>query len=82
MCLLGVQAMYIRVKRHKTTYFVTCDPTDPVIRIKQKLQTLIDKPADKQRLILLSTDEILENFKTLAEQKVFWQLFSFVFDVI
>ncbi|CAA6671008.1 unnamed protein product [Spirodela intermedia] len=29
--------MYIRVKRHKTTYFVTCDPTDTVLRIKQKL---------------------------------------------
>ncbi|CAA7408109.1 unnamed protein product [Spirodela intermedia] len=63
-------AMYIRVKRHKTTYFVTCDPTDTVLRIKQKLQSLIDEPANRQRLTLVSTDQILENSKTLAEQKV------------
>ncbi|XP_078444061.1 ubiquitin-like superfamily protein [Wolffia australiana] len=63
-------AMYIRVKRHKITYFVTCDPTDTVMRIKQKLQSLTDAPVDNQRLILLSTEQILDNPKTLAEQKV------------
>lgn len=77
----GMQAMYIRVKRHKTTYFVTCDPTDTVLRIKQKLQSLIDEPANKQRLTLLSTDQILENSKTLAEQKVSWRIFSCFFKI-
>lgn len=77
----GMQAMYIRVKRHKTTYFVTCDPTDTVLRIKQKLQSLIDEPANRQRLTLLSTDQILENSKTLAEQKVSWRIFSCFFKI-
>ncbi|XP_020570888.1 uncharacterized protein LOC110018018 isoform X2 [Phalaenopsis equestris] len=62
--------MYIRVKRHKTTYFIQCDPTELTLDIKQKLQGLIDRPSSNQRLTLLSTNEILDDSKTLAEQKV------------
>ncbi|XVF34360.1 hypothetical protein REPUB_Repub18cG0053000 [Reevesia pubescens] len=63
-------AMYIRVKRSKTTYFLQCDPTETTLDIKQKLHTLIDQPVNDQRLILLNTREILEDSKTLADQKV------------
>ncbi|XVE98614.1 hypothetical protein REPUB_Repub03eG0121500 [Reevesia pubescens] len=63
-------AMYIRVKRSKTTYFLQCDPTETTLDIKQKLHTLIDQPVNDQRLILLNTGEILEDSKTLADQKV------------
>ncbi|KAA3468374.1 Ubiquitin [Gossypium australe] len=62
--------MYIRVKRSKTTYFIQCDPTETTLDIKQKLHTLIDQPANDQRLILMNTGDILEDSKTLADQKV------------
>jgi len=38
-----MQSMYIRVKRKKTTIFLTVEPTDTVLEVKQKLQALIDK---------------------------------------
>lgn len=63
-------AMYIRVKRSKTTYFVQCDPTETVLEIKQKLQGLVDQPVANQRLSLLTTGEILQDSKSLADQKV------------
>ncbi|XP_057495615.1 uncharacterized protein LOC130780613 [Actinidia eriantha] len=63
-------AMYIRVKRSKTTYFLQCDPTETILDIKQKLHSLIDQPANDQRLILVATGEVLEDSKTLADQKV------------
>lgn len=68
LCMM--QAMYIRVKRNKTTYFVQCDPTETTLDIKQKLQNLIDQPSNNQRLTLVATNDILDDSKTLAEQKV------------
>ncbi|KAM6582983.1 hypothetical protein CsatB_009985 [Cannabis sativa] len=62
--------MYIRVKRNKTTYFIQCEPTETVLDIKQKLHVLIDQPVDDQRLILFSSGHVLEDVKTLADQKV------------
>lgn len=63
-------AMFIRVKRKKTTYFIACDPTETVMEIKQKLESLTDHLVGDQRLILLSTEQVLEDAKTLAQQKV------------
>lgn len=63
--------MYIRVKRNKTTYFVQCDPTETILDIKQKLHSLIDQQVKNQCLILASTNEVLDDSKTLADQKVF-----------
>ncbi|KAL5547570.1 hypothetical protein UlMin_002801 [Ulmus minor] len=62
--------MYIRVKRSKTTYFIQCDPTETILDVKEKLHVLIDQPVNDQRLILVSTGEVLEDQKTLADQKV------------
>ncbi|XP_020528546.1 uncharacterized protein LOC18443092 isoform X3 [Amborella trichopoda] len=62
--------MFIRVKRSKTTYFIQCEPTEKILEIKQKLYSLIDEPVENQRLILLATGDILDDLKTLAEQKV------------
>ena len=62
--------MYIRVKRMKATYFIQCDPTETVLDVKQRLCTLIEQPVSNQRLILMSTEEVLEDSKSLAEQKV------------
>lgn len=64
------QAMYIRVKRSKTTYFLQCDPTETILDIKQKLQPLVDHPANDQRLTLVETGDVLDDLKTLADQKV------------
>ncbi|AED96960.1 putative Ubiquitin domain-containing protein [Arabidopsis thaliana] len=63
-------AMYIRVKRMKTTYFIQCDPTETVLDVKQKLFALIEQPVNNQRLVLMSTEEVLEDSKSLADQKV------------
>ncbi|KAF5190840.1 Ubiquitin-like superfamily protein [Thalictrum thalictroides] len=63
-------AMYIRVKRDKTTYFVQCDPTETSLDIKQKLHGLIDQPVTDQRLILVASGEVLDDSKTMADQKV------------
>ncbi|CAH8366157.1 unnamed protein product [Eruca vesicaria subsp. sativa] len=63
-------AMYIRVKRMKATYFIQCDPTETVLDVKQKLFTLIEQPVSNQRLVLMSTEEVLEDSKSLDEQKV------------
>lgn len=74
-----LQSMYIRVKRTKTTYFITCEPTETTLNIKEKLHNLIDQPVNDQRLILLGTGEILEDSKSLADQKV---LFLVIFQSI
>lgn len=62
--------MYIRVKRNKTTYFVQCLPSETVLQIKEKLQELIDQPVKDQRLILIPNQEVLDDSKSLADQKV------------
>nr|GEZ47382.1 hypothetical protein [Tanacetum cinerariifolium] len=63
-------AMYIHVKRSKTTYFLQCDATKKILDLKQKLHNLIDQPVFDQRLILVATGEVLDDSKTLADQKV------------
>ncbi|KAL3533019.1 hypothetical protein ACH5RR_006540 [Cinchona calisaya] len=62
--------MYIRVKQNKTTYFLQCLPSEKVLRIKEKLQILIDHPVNDQRLILMGNGEVLDDSKSLADQKV------------
>lgn len=43
-----LQSMYIRVKRKKTTVFLAVEPTDTVLEVKQKLETLIGKVRRRQ----------------------------------
>ncbi len=62
--------MFIRVKRKKTTYFLHCDPFESVLETKQKLQALCDVHVDKQRLILVEPETILDEAKSLEEQQV------------
>ncbi|XP_009764972.1 uncharacterized protein LOC107807600 [Nicotiana tabacum] len=63
-------AMYIRVKRNRTTYFIQCDPTETILQIKEKLYNLVDQPVNDQRLILMPAGDVLEDSKSLADQKV------------
>lgn len=63
-------AMFIRVKRKKTTYFLHCDPSETVVETKHKLHALSDVPVDQQRLVLLPAHAVLDDNKTLADQKV------------
>ncbi|KAJ8540247.1 hypothetical protein K7X08_030166 [Anisodus acutangulus] len=63
-------AMYIRVKRNKTTYFIQCDPTETILQLKEKLYNLIDQPVNDQRLVLMPAGDVLEDSKSLADQKV------------
>lgn len=64
------QSMFIRVKRKKSTYFVNCEPSETVAEIKQKVHALTDVAVDQQRLILLSSRVVLDDNKSLANQKV------------
>lgn len=41
-----------------------------VLNIKQKVHSIIDQPPNNQRLILLATNNILDDLKTLADQKM------------
>nr|XP_018629660.1 uncharacterized protein LOC104106138 isoform X2 [Nicotiana tomentosiformis] len=68
--ILFMKAMYIRVKRNRTTYFIQCDPTETILQIKEKLYNLIDQPVNDQRLILMPAGDVLEDSKSLADQKV------------
>lgn len=65
---MGDMSIYIRVKRKKTTVFVHVEPTDTVLEVKQKLQQLIDQPADQQRLFKDSV--VLDESKRLVDLKV------------
>ncbi|KAL4458103.1 hypothetical protein ABPG75_012968 [Micractinium tetrahymenae] len=61
-------SMYVRIKREKLTVFLHCDGTDTVAQIKGKLQELLQKPAEEQRLY--KDGAALEEDKTLAELSV------------
>ena len=76
LTIISWQDMYIRIKRDKTTYFIRCKASDKILDIKEKLQELVDKPAKDQRLILPGTGEVLDDSKTLADQKVLLHNFS------
>ncbi|EPS69348.1 hypothetical protein M569_05418 [Genlisea aurea] len=65
-----MQIMYIRVKRNKTTFFLQCMPSETVLQIKEKLEELIEQPASDQQLILMPNHQVLDDFKSLADQKV------------
>lgn len=67
---IDTMAMYIRVKRNKTTYFIQCDPTETILQLKEKLSNLIDQPANDQQLVLMPAGDVLEDSKSLADQKV------------
>ncbi|KAH0670435.1 hypothetical protein KY290_025857 [Solanum tuberosum] len=68
--IISSRAMYIRVKRNKTTYFIQCDPTETILQMKEKLSNLIDQPANDQQLVLMPAGDVLEDSKSLADQKV------------
>ncbi|WCJ30140.1 Ubiquitin-like superfamily protein [Euphorbia peplus] len=63
-------AMYIRVKRNKTTYFIQCVPSEKILDIKQKLNVLIDKPVNDQRLTFMPNGVVLEDSKSLSDYNV------------
>lgn len=60
--------MYIRVKRQKITLFIQVEPSDQTSDIKYKIESLLKKQPDHQRLF---KDGIpLDNDQTLAELKI------------
>ncbi|WVZ99497.1 hypothetical protein U9M48_044780 [Paspalum notatum var. saurae] len=70
LCRCRLASMYIQMKRNKTTYFIQCEPTETALSIKQKLCAMIDQPPSNQQLVLLATNDVLEDSKTLGDQKV------------
>ena len=60
--------MYVRVKRHKQTFFLHVEPSETILEVKQKVQQLTDQPADEQRLFHEGVN--LDDAKSLAELKV------------
>ena len=74
----AAMSMYVRVKRHKTTLFLHCDPGETVLELKQKIQVSTDSverpggvPVDQQRLLTgPAFDSVLEDAKQLRELKI------------
>lgn len=60
--------MYVRVKRHKTTIFLSVEPTETILECKEKIQSLLDISADTMRLYM--DNNVLDDMRTLAELKV------------
>lgn len=60
--------MYIRVKRRKATYFISCQPRDTILEIKNKLQALTDQSPENVQL--KRGDLLLEDARTLEDQGV------------
>mmetsp|Transcript_28895 Transcript_28895/g.94466 ORF Transcript_28895/g.94466 Transcript_28895/m.94466 type:complete len:95 (+) Transcript_28895:52-336(+) len=63
-----VASMYVRVKRLKTTMFMHVEPSETVLELKQKIQSLTEKSVEDQRLMLDTV--VLDDAKPLAEMKV------------
>eukprot|EP01024_Parvocaulis_polyphysoides_P044679 TRINITY_DN41336_c1_g2_i1.p5 TRINITY_DN41336_c1_g2~~TRINITY_DN41336_c1_g2_i1.p5 ORF type:complete len:102 (-),score=17.74 TRINITY_DN41336_c1_g2_i1:744-1049(-) len=70
MMQYGVQAMYVRVKREETTYFVSVEKQETVLELKQKLQKLCSKSPDQVRLINIVSGDELADAKKLQELKI------------
>ena len=64
----SLSAMFVRVKREKTTFFLHVEPGFTILELKQQIQRLTGQPVDRQRL--LANEQVLEDPKTLAELKV------------
>ncbi|CAG9464403.1 unnamed protein product [Pedinophyceae sp. YPF-701] len=60
--------MYIRIKRRKQTFFISCAPTDSILEVKNKLQPLIDLPP--QNIQLKKNDLLLEDAKFIGDLQV------------
>ena len=60
--------MYVRVKRRRQTIFLSVEPSETVLECKEKIQSLLDTPADMQRLY--ADGILLEDMRTLAELKI------------
>jgi len=61
-------SMYIRVKRKKLTIFLQVEPTDTVLEVKQKLQSLTEQPPEKVQLV--KEEQALEDARKLSDLKV------------
>ncbi|CAI5991841.1 unnamed protein product [Closterium sp. NIES-65] len=63
-------SMYVRAKRRATTYFLYCEPSQKVLQVKQNLEVLCGQAAGDIRLVLLHSNAVLDDNRTLAEQRV------------
>ena len=63
--------MYVRVKRHKTTVFLHCDPIDTIAQIKERINQVMNIGVDQQKLFRTEQgDEELANDITLEDLKI------------
>uniref|UniRef100_A0A7R9TXC8 Ubiquitin-like domain-containing protein n=1 Tax=Prasinoderma coloniale TaxID=156133 RepID=A0A7R9TXC8_9VIRI len=62
-------ATHIRVKREKTTYFLSTEAAETVLELKEKLQVLCGVSVDKQRL-QLENGSVLEDASTVGDLKL------------
>ena len=62
--------MYIRVKRKAATYFIHFEPSEKVAQALQNLHVLTGVSKERLRLILVSSNTVLDPAKSFAEQRV------------
>ena len=65
----AAMATHIRVKREKTTYFLSTEAAETVLELKEKLQVLCGVSVDKQRL-QLENGSVLEDASTVGDLKL------------
>ena len=73
--------MYLRFKRHKTTVFLSCEATEDLELVKQRLCDAIDEAMSNIQL-RTRQNELLDEEKTLQEQGLHEDdLICFVFKI-
>lgn len=62
--------MYVRVKREKTTLFVQVAPTELVLEVKEKVESVLGHRARDMQLLTPTSDSVLDESKSLEAQRV------------
>lgn len=62
--------MHVRIKRHRTTIFLSVEPSDTVASVKSRLHKLTEVMPDSQQLYKEDLSSSLDDSSTLAEAGV------------
>lgn len=64
---LNAQDVFLMVRREKQTIFLDATEETTVLQLKKKLEPIVKKPAEEQRLYNVDTKDALDDAKTLGD---------------
>lgn len=64
---LNAQDVFLMVRREKQTIFLDATEETTVLQLKKKLEPIVKKPAEEQRLFNVDTKDALDDAKTLGD---------------